>query len=309
MPVTGGFVSSFPFNGAPPVYYEADLQIQKLNPPGVPGVIMNGTETSIGGAAVVGQYSAVREINGQQWFLTNADLLTTTTTGGVLGSFAQINTGYASYAMVRNFDGTIVTYTASAGQPTPMVWVPGITITNTILPSYYVLAEAGSATAVLSGSGLQTFSKPYSIAAGFVNVVGTIIRLKASATIANTTGSAGTLIPSFNLGGHLASQSTYTASVPTGTTGTIEWNQDFIVTATGTQTQMVGNGLYAISNGNSAISVGAPNSVVTSNAVNQAAAIVVVPSVTFGGTAAGNAAFNCTGYQFCVEVLFPATVL
>lgn len=274
---------AFPFGGQPPTQYASDAVIIKSSP-GVEFYDQTGA----------GFYGEHRFTGSAHWSVINAQL-------GSVG-WQQMTTTLPSFALLLTNTGQLQVLSAPAGAPIPIVWT-----TTTLSPS--LLALAGSASAALSGSGLQTFSKPYTIPAGALNIVGTILRVRASATFTNTSGSSGTLQPGFSLGGNLAAQANGAGNIMTGTTGFFEWEQDFIVTATGTATQMIGRGTYGGSITGNSLQVYAPQAVVTPSSSNLAAALVVVPNVTFGGAAAGNVNFSCTGYQFSVEVLYPGTVL
>jgi hypothetical protein len=83
-----------------------DLQI---NAKQYPGIILNPISSEVGG-----QYQAMREINGAQWFLTNADV----TTAG----FFLINPALPAYAFVRLTNGEIATYSAPANSAQGFSW-------------------------------------------------------------------------------------------------------------------------------------------------------------------------------------------
>ena len=101
------FVTPFPFGWNPNTGYDADLIIGKA----YPGLVLDAYDVPSG--EILGAYTAVREVNGTLYVLTNADWNGT--------GFQQTDATKTSEAISIG-PGGLFYLTAPAGAPTPITW-------------------------------------------------------------------------------------------------------------------------------------------------------------------------------------------
>jgi hypothetical protein len=110
------FGQGFPLGGGAP--FQTLGNDFEINNKLYPGLILNPVSSESGGL-----YSAVREINGSQWILQNADINA--------AGFFQINPAFPSKAFVQLSGGGLAMYTAVAGSPPGFSWTRLFFVDNT----------------------------------------------------------------------------------------------------------------------------------------------------------------------------------
>jgi len=249
-----------------------------------------------------GQWHELGEINGSFWLAKNADY----SSGGV---WSLINPTLPAYALVLGTTGVLTLYSAPASVSPIASWTAYWASSD--IGTSFLLASAASASANISGSGLQAFTKSYTLAPGLMNVVGNILRIRALLSWSNQSGTSGTMQLGISINGTLAVQSPLAQEVngtgPTST-GTAAIKQDFVCSVAGTQNLLLGDGLYTVSTASGGGAAVAPSTTQTQAAFPLAGSLILVPNITFGGAGAGSS-FTATMYGFSVELLTPVSVL
>jgi hypothetical protein len=197
----------------------------EVNAKTYPGFILNPVSAEPNGAYCV----PGREINGSLWYMVNADISTS-------GLFIQINAAAASYAFVLLQGGGYAYYTAPAGSATGFAWTLlfSVSATGLVTKGFPLFFSSTSVSSTISNTVAETFfNQPvYTIPAGALNVLGTILRLRIG-YIFNNASTTPTLRLRVYLGGILIGDTLAIATPSVSSGVVVTWQQDLHVTLIG----------------------------------------------------------------------------